>query len=862
MEPILLHTKLHMPPLSQATVLRTRLMKRLQAGLERRVTFIQAPAGYGKSTLVSSWASQLERPAGWLSLDAGDNDIFRFWRYVISSIDLVCEGFAQKARPTLESLTPGDYETFLVQLLNELHGLQHPLVCIFDDFHVLHDSNLLASMTFFIEYLPAHVHLYFTSREKSDFLKSRYFSRGWAAPLHTEDLRFDAQEATALFDLWEDGNYTEEQIGLLVQRTEGWVTGLKLAALSLHNMEQASAFIQDFSGYSGEVEQYLLEEVFLSLEPSLQEFLMRCSILQRLSGPLCQTVSGDPGSGAKLEQLIKWGLFLIPLDPRNEWFRFHHLFADFLNKQLVRHYPGDVRKLQKAAADWCAAHGFSEEAVEYYLDGQFFTEAIRLLEPMKSVSVRREYSTLRNWLSVIPEAILWEHRYLYFSYIFSLLWNNEPELAEFYLQSAEQRFPEDAVAWTEEERNRFLGNLYYLRNAKASQYDMDVVKALDYIQLSLKHSPTGTDLIFAPPHMPLSPSIFRSYNGKRGKHLPREMVDTFFRRMIEFLTPMQVHDSTIVCYGELLYERNDLEEAEEQFKLGLQENTHNPYQPEKVYVPAYLYLSRIARARGDLNGAEYWLEEAKKKAVRSQATTALFFINAELAGLRMDWGDASAAAAWRKKYAVTGSDPISISQLYTYTFLVRVFITEERYEEASLLADRLFALAVKGHRPMDALEIQVLQALVWQKTGKTEQAILTLEQALKYAEPDGYIRVFVDRGSPILQLVSTYIQMRRKGHMRESEAPSLSFVRRVLSCFDQAAETSEFADKSGQLDHLLTKRELAIFRYMLEGMDNQAMADALGIGIGTLKTHINHIYGKLNVKNRVEAISRGKEMLE
>lgn len=273
-------------------------------------------------------------------------------------------------------------------------------------------------MTFFIEYLPAHVHLYMTSREKSDFLKSRHFSRGWAALLYTEDLRFDAQEATALFDLWEGGNYTKEQIGLLVQRTEGWVTGLKLAALSMRNAEQASAFIQDFSGDSGQVEQYLLEEVFLSLESSLQDFLMKCSILRRLSGPLCQSVSGEPDSGDKLEQLIKWGLFLIPLDPRNEWFRFHQLFADFLKKQLVRHYPGDVRELQKAAADWCAAQGFNEEAVEYYLDGRFFSEAIRLLERMKSVSVRREYSTLRNWLSVIPEAILWEHRYLYFPIFF------------------------------------------------------------------------------------------------------------------------------------------------------------------------------------------------------------------------------------------------------------------------------------------------------------------------------------------------------------------------------------------------------------------------------------------------------------
>ncbi|WP_253957474.1 LuxR C-terminal-related transcriptional regulator [Paenibacillus oleatilyticus] len=858
-----MNTKLHRPPLPAALVPRPRLTMRLQEGLQRKATFITAPAGYGKSTLAGAWVQQTGLPVGWLSLDKGDNDIFRFWHYATSAIDRVCQGFAQRVTPALESLTPGSCEPFLVPFLNELNGMQGKLAFVLDDYHVIRDPNIHASLAFLLDYLPAHVHLYVTSREEVPFAKARQFSRGWAVQLDADDLRFDAQEAAELLRLQEGmADCPQEQLELLVRRTEGWATGLKLAALSMGKMKPG-LLMQDLSGDSSRIGQYLLEEVFEALEPSAQAFLTKCSILQRLCGPLCQAVSGDADSRTKLEQFSRAGLFLMPLDTHKEWFRFHHLFADFLQRQWLEREPGEVREAYKAAGAWCAEHGFQEDAVDYYLAGRHFSEAIGLLEQMKAIMVKREFSTLRHWLSLIPEAILWEHRYLYFSYILSLLWDNEPLLAESYLQSAEERFRASSGTWTQEERHRFLGNLYYLRNSKATQYDIDVVKGLEYIRLSLRYSPEGPDLLLAPPHMPLSPSIFRSYNGKRGKHLPREVADPFFRSMIEFLTPTGVHDTALVCYGELLYERNELEEAEEHFKLGLQENVHSRHQPEKVYLPAYLYLSRISRARGYWQGAEQWLEAAGKKAADDRAAGVPLFVEAELAGLRLELGDASAAIKWKNKYALEAHDPVSIFQLFPYTSLIRVLMGEERYEEAWALSDRLLAIAVKGHRPMDALELQVLQALLGHKLGKTEMAVLTLEQALKYAEPDEYIRVFADRGKPVAELLMTYIRMRRKGHVRENEGPSLHFVQRVLSCFGETAPgIGKSADGLDRLERLLTKRELAIFRCMMEGMDNQAIADALTIGMGTLKTHVNHIYGKLQVKNRIEAIRRGKEMLE
>lgn len=379
MQPVLLKMKLRMPPLLPGVVPRPRLLLSLEEGLERKATFITAPAGYGKSTLVSAWIGQRAMPAAWLSLDTGDNDMIRFWHYIISSIDCAHQGFADKVNPALESLTPGAFETFLVPLLGELGELPNPLVLVLDDLHVIHDKRVVASVAFFLDYLPAQVHLYITSREEAAFATTRLFSSGWAAKLDVGDLRFDVREAAELFRLWKDASYTQEQIELLVQRTEGWVTGLKLAALSLRKAEQLAVIIQDVAGDSGWIAQYLLEEVYHSLEPAVQDFLAKCSVLQRFSGPLCEAVSGETDCRQLLLQLTDAGLFIIPLDYQKNWFRFHHLFADFLKSRLTRSFPGEVPGLYKTAGDWCAARGMLEDAVEYYLAGKHFTEATQLL---------------------------------------------------------------------------------------------------------------------------------------------------------------------------------------------------------------------------------------------------------------------------------------------------------------------------------------------------------------------------------------------------------------------------------------------------------------------------------------------------
>lgn len=850
-------SKLQIPQPLSHSVPRPHLIERLNEGLSRKGTFLIAPAGYGKTTLIADWARQVQAAVGWLSLDDKDNDLVRFWNYMTKAFERTLGGLSDSTWAAVATLSPGQHEPFLITLLNELDRVREPLVISLDDWHVITDKDIIDSVSYFLDYLPSSVHFIFASRTLVGLSKARWISREWIQEINVEQMRFDLRETVDFFRLFAKQEMRREQVERYLATTEGWVTGLKLISLSLRYGERTSEFGFSHSGSGKHVEQFLLEEVFEALDEPTQHFLMNVSVLQRMNGPLSEAVGGENGS-EKLVELVAGNLFLIPLDDDNTWFRFHHLFGEFLRKQQRRCDPGKTETLNRTAAVWCESQELLEEAVDYYLAGQEYTEAIRLLEQMRSIMIRREFQALRVWLSAIPEQLLMQHPYLYFSYIFSLLWAQDLDLAEQHLRLAEQHYEASSASWGQEEKNRYLGYLYFVRNFKATQYDMDMVRGLEYIRLSLQHSPEGTDLIFASPYMPLAPSIYRSYNGKRGKHLPRELSDNFFLSMIDFMGLMGLQDSILVCYGELLYERDELDQAEHYLKLGLAGNSQTHYQREKVYVPASLFLSRISKAKQDFAQADKWLEEAGRRSLEDGAEAALILIEAEMSALRMDSGDLSAAVRWQERYRLSADDPVSVYQLFVYVFLSRVLMETGQRQEAWSLLEKLLLIAVKGHRPMDALEIQILQAIMLRQADKPEEAVLKLEEALKYAKPDDYVRVFVDRGEPVADLLTEYIQQRQKGNIRDNSAPPLPYVRKILSSYGGATLSPD--ESAAALESLLTPREYEVFRYMEEGMDNQAIVETLGISMGTLKAHINHIYSKLQVKSRIEAIKRGKEI--
>ncbi|MFC3770431.1 LuxR C-terminal-related transcriptional regulator [Paenibacillus sp. GCM10012303] len=836
---------------------RPHLIARLNEGMAGRATFLTAPAGYGKTTLVSEWARQTEVPVGWLSLDEKDNDLVRFWRYVTTSIEMAIGELPGPVHAAADALKPGQSEPFLVNLLNELNRLKNPLALIWDDWHLIVEPEIAESVSFFLEYLPPSVHLLFASRALTRITKARWRSRDWIQEIDADQMRFDMRETVDFFRIYAGRDLRREQIERCLAETEGWVTGLKLIALSWRQGGRTDTGKRGHSPAGGSLERYLLEEVFEALDERTRRFLLDVSVLERMNGPLCEALGGENGS-VKLAELADLGLFLVPQDDRKMWYRFHHLFGEFLRNRLKLQDPGRTAFLFRTAAVWCEGQEMLEEAVDYYLAGQQYEEAMRLLERMRSVMIRREFQAIRSWLSKIPEQMLMQRPYLYFSYIFSLLWAHDVDTADRHIRLAGQHYEEASSSWGEEEKNRYLGYLYYVRNFKATQYDMDMFRGLEYIRLSLRHSPEGTDLIFASPYMPLAPSVFRSYNGKRGKHLPRGLSDDFFASMIEFMGLMGLQDLTVICYGELLYERNELERAEKYLKQGLAGGSHEGYQPEKAYVPACLFLSRIGRARLDAAQAEKWLEEAYARALRDGSESAPILLEAEMAALRLEQGDLTEAVRWKERYKLSADDPVSVYQLFVYVFLVRVLLETGERQAAWVLSEKLFSIAVKGHRPMDALDLQIMQAMMLQRTDKTEEALLKLEEALRHAEPDEYVRVFLDKGKPVAELLAEYVRQRQRGGIRDRNLPALAYVRKILACYGGTTDSLNISPAA--LETLLTPKEFAIFRHMEKGMDNATIAATLGIVMGTLKAHINRIYSKLQVKNRLEAIKRGREL--
>ncbi|RJX38813.1 helix-turn-helix transcriptional regulator [Paenibacillus pinisoli] len=860
----LLTSKLHMPIPSKAYVSRPQLLDLLDEGARRRITYVSAPAGYGKTTLISAWAHQRQGWAiGWLSLDEGDNDPVRFWQYVAAAIDCCRPGFAGRVMPALASMPSEGFESFLIRFMNELRNDKGRVYLVLDDFHLIREPLVIEAFFYLIDYLPEDMHLIVAARTDAMLSKARFFSRGWAMRLDETQLRFNLGDTEEFLRQSGVRGLTGAQKEQILQMTEGWITGLKLLLLS--QVREGKSFdlakVSNLPVNGKMMEQYLFEEIFESLTAEQKSFLMECSPLNRFSEPLCRAVTGRGDAGQCIEFLENANLFLIPLDHERGWWRFHHLFADFLRARLEKERHGRVTELQKAAAAWFESQKLEEEAVDYYLAGKCYEEAVRLLAKMNAFMIRREFSTLRGWLSVIPEALLWENRSLYLSYILALLMDNKPDQADLLLRQADERLSDPVSDWKEGEKENLLGNLHFLRSIKATKYEMDVVDGLGHIMHSMRYIPEGSELLYASPSPQLVPTAFRNYNGKRGKHLPREVAEPLFRGMIEFFTPMNIQAQARMCYAEYLYERDELEESEKELRLTLAENTGNSFQPEKVYLPVYLFLSRLYRARQDPEESLRWLDEAAAEAVARKASDDIWlYLEAEHAAIEIEHGRLQAAVEWRDKYELSSTDPVSIYLLFPYILLLRILIAEENYDEAYPLSIKLLKVSEKGHRPMDALEVQILQAMMYRRTGKTEHALLTLEEALGYAEPDGYTRIFLDKGVEVAGLLNEYMMHRKRGHVGGDRGlPTLAFVRRVLLGFGEQAISIPSAGEVS-LKTILTEREYMIYAKMAAGLHNKEIASELGIGMGTLKSHINHIYGKLQVSNRVEALRRGKEL--
>jgi LuxR family maltose regulon positive regulatory protein len=874
----ILATKLYLPRLRPNVVSRPRLIERLNEGLHRNLTLIAAPAGFGKTTLISQWVTSCDRQVAWLSLDEGDSDPTRFLTYLVAALRTIAPTLGEGVLGALQSPQPPPPEAMLTALLNDLTTISDHLVLVLDDYHVLDAKAVDHALTFLLEHLPPQMHLVIATREDPQLPLARLRARGQLTELRAVDLRFTPSEVAAFLNQVMGLKLSAEDIAALERRTEGWIAGLQLAALSMQGQQDATGFIKSFTGSHHFVLDYLVEEVLGQQSERVQTFLLRTSILDRMSGPLCDAVLLDPsGSGqATLEHLERANLFLVPLDNERRWYRYHHLFADLLRQRLHQSFassPGDaesqVNELHIRASVWYEDHGLEIEAFHHAVAAHDVERATRLVEGKgMPLQFRGAVTPVLHWLESLPTTILDARPSLWVMYASALsmtgqLTGVEPKLqaAEAALQGAE---PDDQT------RN-LVGHIAAIRALlAAAQNQVETIIAQSRRALEYLH----------PDNLPVRTATIWKLGIAYQRQGDRAAAS---RAYSEAISISQASGNIIinlwatVGLGNVQETENQLYPAAQTYRRVLQ-LAGDPPQPAAC--EAHLDLARICYEWNDLDAAQQHGQQSVQLARQIENTDRLVACEVLLARLKLAQGDAVGAAALlaeagqsaRQQNFVHRMPEVAAAQVLTLLHQghlaaaaqlaqahelpisrARVHLAQGDISAAlAMLEPRRRQVEAKGWED-ERLKVMVLQAVALQAHGEKDKAVQLLCNALALAEPGGFIRLFVDEGPPMAHLLS---EAQALGMMPD-------YTGKLLAVFE--AEEQKSADTSPRppaqpLLEPLSPRELEVLHLMAQGLSNQEMSERLFLALDTVKGHNRKIFGKLQVQRRTEAVARAREL--
>jgi LuxR family maltose regulon positive regulatory protein len=902
----LLETKLYIPQPPRGLVLRPRLSERLDRGAASKLVLVSAPAGFGKTTLLTEWLAAGpagpggERLAAWLSLDRGDNDPASFWAYVIAALRTVASEVGEGALALLDAPQPAPIEVVLTTLLNDLGAVAGEIVLVLDDYHVIEGREVQGGMAFLLDHLPPGLHVVIASRADPVLPLARLRARGELAEIRAAQLRFTAEEAAAYLTGMGLA-LTARDVAALEGRTEGWIAALQLAALSMQGRDDVASFIAGFAGDDRYVVDYLAEEVLARQSDRVQAFLLQTSILGRLSGPLCDAVTGQGGGKAMLEALDRGNLFLVPLDDRRRWYRYHHLFADVLRARLWDEQPGQVPGLHRRASEWHGQNGELSEAVGHALAAGDFERAAGLVE-LASPAMRRtrQEAKLRGWLEVLPSEVVRARPVLSVDFAGVLLMGGELEGVEGRLRDAE-RWLAPATGHREEPQDPAAEMVVadeeeYLRlPATIESYRAAQALARGDAPGTVRHAQRAIELALDDDHLCRASAAallglvywgsgdleagHRAYSAcVAGLRRAGHIADTFgcsialadirstqgrlgdALRTLEQALQLAGEQGGPVLRGtadmyvgmsEIARERDDLRAAT-QLLLRSQELGEHTGLPQNRY-RWRVAMARVRQAEGDLHGALDLLNEAERLYVSD------FFPNvrpvpAVRARVWIAQGRLGEALGWAREQGLSVDDDLSYLREFEHITVARLLLAryqDERAQrlmhEAARLLERLLPAAETGGRTGRVIEILVLRALAHQALGDTPAALAALERAMMLAEPEDYVRVFADEGPPMTSLLRAAA---KQGTRRD-------YARRLLA----AVGTTETGSRTTlALIDPLSERELDVLRLLGTELDGPAIARELMVSLNTMRTHTKNIYAKLAVTNRRAAVRRAAEL--
>ena len=936
----ILATKLFIPPPPPKVVVRSRLIERLDEGRSAgaTLTLISAPAGFGKTTLVSEWVNDLrfattdsknenpksETPApaasagiinrtAWLSLDEGDSELIRFLAYLIAALQRVAPGIGEGVVEILQAAQsqPPPAESILTALLNEITTIPVSFLLVLDDYHVVDSRAVDEALTFLVEHLPPGMHLVITTREDPALPLPRLRARRQLTELRAADLRFTAAEAAEFLGRVMGLSLSAEEVAALDARTEGWIAGLQLAALSMRGQQDAAGFIQAFAGDHRYIVDYLVEEVLQRQPEEVRSFLLQTSIFERLNGPLCDAVTGQAGGKARLETLQRGNFFLIPLDDRRHWYRYHHLFADVLHMHLLTEQPEQVPALHRRASEWFEQNGSAADAIRHSLAAGDFERAADLIErALPATRQSRQESTLLGWLQALPDELLRKRPVLSVHYAGTLLQNGQLDGVESRLRDAERWLDipaglgEQPIFLDEEDFQRLPGSIAMYHAAialargdvpntmKYAREVLDLVREDDYFMRGAASSLLGLaywtrgDLETA--HRTYSDGM--AYL-QRSEYISdviggsvtladiritqgrlREAM-SIYERGLQLAT---MQDGPIlrgaadmhVGMSNLYREWNELETSvlHLQKSKGLGDLNGLPKNPYRWRV----VMARIREIEGDPDQALALLDEAERL-YQGDFSPNVRPLPALKARVWIKQGRLPEALAWAREQGLSAEGPLSYLREFGHITLARIFLAQVKsddqdrsIDDATGLLGRLLKAAEEGGRTGSVIEILVLLALAYHAKGELSAALEALERALTLAEPESYMRIFLDEGQAMRLLIEDLRSMIETRSPGEDEHLA-AYADKLLNAFERSSTVPQPSSenqkpKTESFVEPLTERELEVLRFFRTELSGPEIARELVVALSTIRTHTKSIYSKLGVNNRRGAVNRAEEL--
>jgi LuxR family maltose regulon positive regulatory protein len=895
----LLLTKLYRPRPRSQFVDRSRLTDLLQQGMERALTLVSAPAGFGKTALLAQWLAKNGTPAAWLSLEPEDNEPLRFFSYVIAALQTLDPMLGMGARTLLEASPGVPLERVLTLLINDIiEQATDTFALVLDDYHVIEAEAIHQGMSFLLEHLPPHMHLVIATRVDPPLPLLRLRARGQLGEVRASELRFDLEEAGAFFQTVMGLDLPAEAQAALERRTEGWVVGLQLAALSLQGRSDVAAFLRAFTGSHRFILDYLTEEVFSRQPQEVQSFLLATSILERLCGPLCDAVTGQHGGQARLTALDQANLFVVALDDEQRWYRYHHLFAEALHARLQQTDPSLVPQLHRRASRWYEQQSLFAEAVQHAFataDGERAAHLIECIDVNSWAGLGAEVQRVLGWLSRLPESLVRKRPLLCIIHSIALLFTNQLQEAETSLQMAERcldgqtvsehvSFLRGHIAATRGVMARFSGDLAHsvaqaqqalallphpertpgpishLNVAQAFLVHGDVSAPQERLALEMVASLRASENQSMTMRSLTNLALLQTVQGRL-----RQAAATFeqaVRVAPRHEDMLAITGSPVYFFGlaDVLREWNELDQAAQLLKEGMELVEGGLTAEGHVLALGYITSARLHLARGEYAQAFTALDTFSHL-----ATTRNFALHLLTRGaawrtqVELLQGNLTAARNWAKQCGLKVSDDdLGYLREREYLTLARVHIAQGSenpsapfLQETFHMLERWLRDAEGKARRSSVLELLVLQALLLAAQGERHAAFSALSRALCLAEPEGYIRLFVDEGMPMRDLLRQAL----------SHGITPRYVTTLLTAFGELSE-GEIHPLShpGLLLEPLTRREREVLQLLAEGASNREIAQRLIVSTGTVKKYVYNICGKLGVRSRTQALARARAL--